>query len=280
VKTTLLIDADIVAFKFASVNEQSFNWGDGVTSKVVTEDFDKIKRETRAYIEGLLPRLKADDYIICLSDDDHNWRKRVLPSYKQHRLNSVRPEWLYPLKEHLKEDYPSYRKPTLEADDVMGILSTHPKLLPGRKIIVSEDKDMKTIPGWLFNPRKDSKAWKVSPEEADYWHMLQTLIGDPTDGYKGCPGVGRGTAEPALRELLKLVPTHREITRGKRKGEIETTYEKEPADSMWDVVVSYYHSKDLTEYDARTQARVARICRHTDYDFKNKEVIYWTPPKT
>lgn len=283
VKTTLLIDADIIAFKYASTNEKKFDWGDGVVSKEVTEDIGKIAKEIDDCLKDYLEVTKADDLIICLSDDTINWRNKVLPSYKQHRKTpdgiSSRPEWLYPLKEHLAKTYPSYRKPTLEADDIMGILSTHPKLIPGKKIIVSEDKDMKTIPGWLWNPRKDRKPWFVTPEVADYWHLLQTLMGDTTDGYKGCPGVGLETADDVLKNPYLLVPYEHIMKSGKRKGEVEIRYRKESTSNLWDAVVSQYNFKGLSEKDALTQARVARICRHTDYNFTTQEPIYWTPNK-
>jgi DNA polymerase-1 len=282
-KVTLLIDADIIAFKYASTNEKKFDWGDGIVSKAVTEDLSVIAKEIEGCLQGYLEKTKATDFIICLSDDTKNWRNKVLPSYKQHRKTpdglSNRPEWLYPLKEHLAKTYQSYRKPTLEADDIMGILSTHPKLIPGKKIIVSEDKDMKTIPGWLWNPAKDKKPWLVTPEVADYWHMLQTLMGDTTDGYTGCPGVGRDTADELLKEPYLLVPYEHTLKSGKRKGEVEIRYNKEPTDDVWAAIVSLYNYKGYSEAQAITQARVARICRHTDYDFNKQEPIYWNPVK-
>jgi hypothetical protein len=207
-----------------------------------------------------------------------NWRNKVLPSYKQHRKTSIRPELLYPLKDHLKNDYPSYRKATLEADDIMGILSTHPKLIPGRKIIVSEDKDMKTIPGWLFNPRKDAKPRLVTLEEADLYHLEQTLTGDTTDGYKGCPDAGKEKFKELAENPYVLEAYEHVFKSGPRKGLTEIRYNKVPTDSLWKAIVSQYEAKGLTEFHALTQARVASICRHTNYDFKKKEVIYWSPP--
>lgn len=258
----MLIDADIIAYKLAAANEQRYNWGtdeetgEEVTSLIVNEDFEDVTRQLHEDLEKLMIETQADEYIICLSDDNYNWRKKVLPSYKQHRKNSIRPELLYPLKDFLYENFSSYRRETLEADDVMGILSTHPKLMPGRKIIVSEDKDMKTIPGWLYNPAKDKKPRLVGELEANLYHMRQTLTGDATDGYKGCPGAG----DKAFDKLLD--------------GWIEGDWL-----DLWERVVSVYEKKGLTEFDAITQARVARICRHTEYNFTQKEVIYWNPPK-
>jgi DNA polymerase-1 len=255
---TLLIDADIVAFKYAASNETVFNWGDGILSKHVNEDFEAIKLQVKECLDGYLEQCEADELLICLSDDKVNWRNKVLPSYKMHRKEgkSTRPEWLYPLKEHLAEAYPSYRRATLEADDVMGILSTHPKLVSGKKIIVSEDKDMKTIPGWLFNPRKDHKPRLVTELEANVYHMRQTLIGDATDGYKGCPGAG----DKAFDKLLI----------GWTEGDWF---------DLWERVVTVYTGKGYSEKDALVQARVSSICRHINYDFINKEVKLWAIPK-
>jgi 5'-3' exonuclease len=274
-----------LAYRLASANEKRYNWGEDeetgeqITTLLVNEDFEDVKAQVQSQIDKLLLDTGATDYLICLSDDNYNWRKKVLPSYKRHRTSSIRPELLYPLKDYLHENHPSYRRDTLEADDVMGILSTHPKLIAGKKIIVSEDKDMKTIPGWLFNPKKDRKPRLITEAEADRWHMLQTITGDTTDGYVGCPGVGPVMAERMLNEPFKYVAYEHVFKSGPRKGQVEVRYREEPADSLWECIVSVYERHGLKERDAITQARVARICRHTDYDYTKKEVIYWNPPR-
>jgi len=244
---------------------------------VTTTDFEEVKQLVRDRFTWYMAETKADELIVCLTCPVSNWRNKVLPSYKGNRKGTERPLLLEPIKQFMAEEYKSFRKPTLEADDCLGILSTHPKLISGKKIIISEDKDLKSIPGWLWNPAKDKKPYLITPEVADYWHMLQTLMGDTTDGYKGCPGVGKVTADELLKEPYLLVPYEYEFKRGKRKGEVEIRYNKEPTDDVWKAIVSLYESKGLTEYDAITQARVARICRHTDYDFQLQQPIYWNP---
>jgi len=141
----------------------------------------------------------------------------------------------------------SYQRPGLEGDDILGILATHPKAIRGQKIIVSIDKDMKTIPGYVWNPDKDDEPIFYSTEEADYWHLYQTLTGDTTDGYPGLPGCGPKGAEKVLE------------------------------DPSWEAVVAAYEKKGLTEEDALVQARCARILRATDYDYAKKEVKLWCP---
>lgn len=256
--TTLLLDADIIAYKFAAAGQDTFRFDPEAPPCVSADDFADVAEEADKYIAGVAAQLKADKLIVCLScPSEENWRLGVLPSYKANRKDVVKPVHLAAVKEHFAANYPTYQRPTLEADDVMGILSTHPHLVPGKKIIVSEDKDMKTIPGWLFNPRKDTQPRRIDEQEANYWHLHQTLVGDTTDNYKGCPGVGPVNAERLLHSP---------------NGELLGSW------SSWQAVLAAFILKEQTEADALVQARVARICRHTDYDFKRKEVKLWEPP--
>jgi DNA polymerase-1 len=158
------------------------------------------------------------------------------------------------LREAVEQDYSCKAFPTLEADDVMGVLATHPGLSKNHQcIIVSQDKDMKTIPTTVWNG-KDLVTY--SEQEADYWHMYQTLVGDTSDGYKGCPAIGKVKAEKLLTEVL--------IQPG-----LPQPY--------WPTVVKAYEKAGLTEADALVQARLARILRWSDWDNEKKQPILWSP---
>ena len=251
--TTLLLDSDIVAYQFASKAQASYDFGDTGVCQHVNE-LDAVVPLVDQWIKDLMEKLHADELVVCLSvPTSEGFRIRVLPTYKGNRAKVEKPVLLQLIKDYLAGEYPSFIRPELEADDVMGILSTHPKFIKGTKVIVSEDKDMKTIPGLLYNPRKHTKPVRISEEQADRFHMFQTLTGDTTDGYKGCRGIGPVTAEALLST------THR--------------------NGWWTAVVREFENKGLTEDDALVQARVARICRADDYDFKTKEVILWNPNK-
>jgi DNA polymerase-1 len=254
--TTLLLDADIIAFKVASVSQSTYQFPGCEPSTEVDDWETEVVPRIHEQVSKLTAKLETEKVIVCLScPTAENWRLKVLPTYKGNRDYSKRPLLLQKVKDYLEANWPSYRRPTLEADDIMGILSTHPTLVPGKKIIVSEDKDMKTIPGWLFNPAKDRKPKLIDEHEADYWHLYQTLVGDATDGYAGCPGIGPVRAAMALADMMD--------------------HEMEPED--WHTVRDLFILRGLTEEDALVQARVARICRASDYEFKEKRVRLWTP---
>lgn len=253
---TLLLDSDIYAYQDSSKGETRVYWdGDGNVDQI-PETIEEIASRLDDTIARITERLKADAVIVCLScDRQDNFRKDFYPDYKENRAGAVKPLQLMAAKEYLAREYQSYKKPRLEADDVMGILSTHPTLIKGSKVIVSEDKDMQTIPGLLFNPRKDTRIQTMVELQADRFHLYQTLRGDPTDGYPGAPGIGPVKAE-ALME-------------GYFDGDVG---------AFWrDVLIPTFIGRAKDEAFALSQARCARILRASDYDFKRKEPIPWTP---
>jgi DNA polymerase-1 len=185
--------------------------------------------------------------VLCFSGTytTPNFRLAIDPSYKSSRVEKRKPLCYAALRKEADDTYKTQVIPGLEADDVMGIRATNPG---ANAIIVSQDKDMKTIPGRIWT---GDELLTISKAEADYWHMFQTLTGDAVDGFKGCPGMGPVGAQ----KLLKAIDP----------------------DLMWTAVVAAYQNKKLTEADALRNARLARILRWDDWDTKKKEPILWTP---
>jgi len=252
-RTTILVDGDVFAYRIAAAAEEAIDWGNGTTT------FNADLPDAMAKLDDLLgsfaERFAAKKTLVALTVP-RNFRYDVLPSYKSNRRGTRKPILLRALKEHLTDKWGAQTKPFLEADDVLGIWATWPKL-KGKKIIISVDKDLKQIPGWFWDTKSET-AVQIDAHEGDYWHLMQTLMGDVTDGYKGCPGIGPKKAAEFLRDRGLTSP------------------EGLPA-WRWARVIQAYADKKLTEADALVQARVARICRAEDYDFEKKEPLLWTP---
>lgn len=275
-KRTALIDGDLFIFRAASAHEYEAQWDHNLWT--LHAEFGPACAQFESTVAELKEAAQADEVVIALTDVE-NWRKKVMPTYKAHRQKTRKPIVYQPMREYCMERYNTFMRPTLEGDDVLGILATHPKLIAGEKIIVTVDKDLKTVPGLhLRLDTEDRKERLISREEADFYHMLQTLTGDPTDGYPGCPGFGEVTAERLLVGGMALIPREKIISRGPRKGEQETEWVAEQPASLWEIVLSAYRSKGLGEEAALQNARVARICRSSDYDYTKKEVKLWQPP--
>lgn len=249
--TTILVDADIVAYKVACVNQEEFDWGDTGSSTFLNHE--EAKRQTDDLIAKYCEATKAHHVIVCLTDPV-NFRKQLNPTYKHNRKDKVPPALLAWTKEYLADEYRSFIRPRLEADDVMGILATSgDRFVKGKRIIVSEDKDMRTIPCLLYNPNHpDQGVQRINKLDSKRFLMWQVICGDQTDGYPGCPGIGPESvwAEDILGATLA---------------------------ELWDTVLMAYASKGLTETDAILQARMARILQDGDYNYKTKGIRLWNP---
>ena len=255
--TTALVDADILAYQAAAASEQPIQWDDDLWTLHAFEG--EGERRFDEMLDNITKAVEADKVILALSDSE-NWRKAVLPTYKSNRAATRKPLLLKHLKDRALDKYEAFLRPTLEGDDCLGILGTMKKT--GDSIICSLDKDFKTIPGRHYNfGRKE--FFDVTLQQADYWHMVQTLTGDTADGYTGCPSIGPKTAEKILQAALD-------------EGTTEAT-PQQLREIYWQHVVKAYAKAGLSEEEALTQARVARICRSSDYDFKTKQVILWSP---
>lgn len=243
---TLLLDGDVVAFKAAASVQKVIRWDDNIFS--TTADGNEACDRVDTQIVSLMEKAKADKIIVALTDKD-NFRKSVWPSYKSKR--GEKPMALVAVREYLEANYEVMIRPRLEGDDILGILATHPKLVKGEKVISSIDKDLRGIPGTHLI---GDELVEITEAEADEWFYTQVLAGDATDGYPGCPGIGVKRAGDILR-----VAAANDMT-------------------PWEAVVATYVKAKLTEADALVQARCARILHASDYDFKKKDVILWTPP--
>lgn len=259
-KPTLLVDADMLAFRNLAACEYEVDWGDDIWTMHCNHA--EAKDGVHRWVETAQERLGVGDVVMTFSDDD-NWRKtRVWDLYKANRKGSRKPLGYRDFVEWMKEEWPSYVRPGLEADDLLGLLATHPKIIKGPKIVYSGDKDLKQVPGVLwaggYDEDDDPILTEITEAQADYWHLYQTLIGDKTDGYAGCPGVGPVKA-------AKII------------GEMPGDADAFDAKAAWPKVVQAFEKAKLNEAEALLNARLARICRRHDYDIKKKEVILWTP---
>jgi 5'-3' exonuclease len=279
---TLLMDGDTLAFQVASavqhtqMDEQGF-----------VQPFANIL-EGEAVLDnmilGLMRDLGAHFCNIYLSDPESNWRRELFPGYKQNRKDVVRPLLLGRLKEYLRSKYGAEHWPGLEADDCLGILATSASKYPGKKIVVGKDKDFNTFPCFVHTiGDRDGKTpivREITPEYAEWFHLVQTLAGDRVDGYPGCPGTGMERARRFMDDPKILMPERGVITRGLRKGQETVKWISTPAlGNVWGAVVSMYEKAGLSEKDALLTARLARILQAEDYDMETGKIRLWTPPE-
>lgn len=227
-------------------NEQVLEWDDGLyTLHCFLQDAQNSFDE---HVEELVD-LVLEHYnfhgeyeiVMCLSHPDNFRKTKVTEEYKANRKTLRRPICYKPMREWIAKAYTTLMYEGLEADDVVGIT------VGKNDIAISGDKDFRCIPCKQYDFMRN-EFFDVSLADANYYHLYQTLIGDSTDGYKGCPHIG----DVRAKRILDESPT-------------------------WEAVVDAYIKNGSTEEEALMNARLAFILRKGYYNKKTKEVKLWTP---
>ena len=237
----LLIDSDFLAYKAAQACEIGIDFGNDVI--ISQSQFSDVLRVFENELGKVTKAMMNDDFVLYFSSTN-NFRKKIFPDYKGHRMKR-KPLGYRRLINHCKENYKFCILPTLEADDAIGIDAT--RFADPANIVVSPDKDMKQIPSNLWNLSDD--VVEITVEDGDRWHLIQTLSGDPTDGYSGCPGIG-------VKRATELLDKN---------------------ENQWEAVTKAFRDRGLSDDDALLNARLAKILRQEDYDHTNSQPILWNP---
>lgn len=190
---------------------------------------DEAAEEVLARAQDFQTHAEAQDFVLCFGGKQ-NFRKELRPSYKANRRGTRKPLGYRSVIERLNDKALCAWSDGYEGDDVMGMLSHRGQ----GNVVVSVDKDMKTVPCRMWNPmHPELGIVTVTPEQARHNVALQTLTGDSTDGYQGCPGLGPKKAEKVLAGV-------------------------EPG-QYWATVVNEYAKKGLALQEAQVVAKLAQI---------------------
>jgi DNA polymerase-1 len=241
---TLLIDADWLLYSGCAACECDIRWDEWTHTLHLEEG--EVKDFVTSRLEYWRGLTGDNQVIMCLSDYP-TFRHVADPNYKVNRIGKRKPLGLRDLRQWIERTYECRSCIGLEADDVMGLLATGGQYK--NAIVVSIDKDMRTIPGQLL---AGEQVESITVDQANKAWMTQVLTGDSTDGYQGLKGCGPVKAEKILDDAVDLP-------------------------ELWIRVTAAYRKGGMTYADALHSARLARILRHGDYDFSTSEVRLWDP---
>jgi len=237
----LLIDSDFLAYKAAQACEIGIDFGEDVI--IAQSQFSEVLRVFHNELDKVTKAMMDDNFILYFSSTE-NFRKKIYPDYKGHRMKR-KPLGYKRLLNYCRKNHNFKLIEGLEADDTIGIEAT--RHADPHNIIVSPDKDMRQIPSVLWNLTDD--VVEITKEEGDRWHLVQSLSGDPTDGYSGCPGIG-------VKRATELLDKN---------------------ENQWEAVCKAYRDRGLSDDDALLNARLAKILRDENYDHDRNQPILWNP---
>lgn len=172
-----LVDADIVTYQigFGADGDtvgSAINTLDGYICDLMLVDLPDVY-EYEFYLTGKMPP---------------NFREAIAVTqpYKGNRVGGNKPEHLQALRDRLTEYWGATVSVGEEADDLLSKRMTE---LGDDCICITIDKDLDTVQGWHYNPRKGTRYY-VTANEAMYNFYTQLLVGDRVDHIRGVTGIG------------------------------------------------------------------------------------------
>ena len=243
---TLLIDADWLVYNSCCACEEDTRWNEW--QHQLTSDV----RDCLNLIENRLDVYKniaqdKHDIVMCFTSYP-TFRHEIFSDYKINRIGKRKPLALKHTINKVKERYECITYPNLEGDDVLGLLATNGRY--DNPIIVSVDKDMRTIPCKLLAAEE---VEHITQKKANRHWFEMSMAGDAGDGIQGIKGMGMVTASKTLADTPDTI------------------------EALWDKVSKTYIKKGHTLADAILNARLTRILREGDYNYQTGEVNLWKP---
>ena len=188
-----------------------------VEKEVIVHPLEHALGNVRTYIDSILVDLQSSRYHIYLSGEN-NFRHKLatLQPYKGNRDNNHKPHHFQAIHEYLINVCDAEVVDGVEADDALGIrhyeafVDAEGDSLLVDTILCSQDKDLKMIPGWNYNPNNSKLSW-IGLDKAEFNFWCQVLSGDSSDNIPGITGIGEITAQKILQgyetreELYSLV---------------------------------------------------------------------------
>lgn len=193
-------DGDMQEVEFLSAKEaKAFiaeNGGEYVPTTHVQPLGFAIKN-MQTLLEKIQEATGATSYEIFLTGKG-NFREELVDYYKANRDPTHKPVHYKALKEWLINRRGAVVVEGYEADDAMAI-EQYEALANGQEytIIATIDKDLDMVPGWHYNPGKDTRYFVTEKGGLEFFYG-QMLTGDSTDNI---PGLFKLTGKKATQKI-------------------------------------------------------------------------------
>ena len=239
-----LIDLDSIlykaVYKIVSINEmrnaialhgkeQAKNW---LLEEVYNEGINRVEKQIVEIMQHLDDVMfeEINQSELFITTCTKSFRKEIAPSYK---ANRKRNNYVWLLRSHYMINDAKYSD-TLEADDLVAIRAR--ELGVKNCIVVSQDKDLKTIGGfyWSYYKQKSKDIFGdeiinefgyaetefkqkepifISESEANYFFWKQMLMGDYEDGISGIVKISAIEKKKILKDTgIKIACSIAEVT--------------------------------------------------------------------
>lgn len=213
-----LIDADSIVYRVCCAVEDKTIWNEmevltGQETDLDIEhtiDLDIMYATIDGIIENILFATECKKAMICIGDGTKNFRFNNPLGYKENRKDLRKPEGFQEAIDYLVKEHKAILigNNLIEVDDEVVYLKTK---YPDKYMLCAIDKDvLYQTEGEHYNYVKDEFI-TVTKEDTIKYLFYQALVGDASDGYKGCKGIGDKKAKELLENLTgsKKIPVEK-----------------------------------------------------------------------
>lgn len=213
-----------------------------VQEELVVRPFNFAKKVLESRLTRCVGYVHSGSSELYITGKD-NFRTLLYPQYKANRTRA-KPVHLKALMDYSVERLGATVVDGMEADDMLTIRATELDEAGKEWVIISPDKDLRTMPGHHYDPfKEDYKV--IDPLEAAFNFYSQVLTGDTADNI---PGVYKCGPVKATRLLEDCYDEH----------------------EMWEVCKGVYAEAGIPDEDLIRNARLLHMLRH------KKDL--WEPP--
>ena len=172
-----------------------------------TINLDTMYATIDGIIENILFATECKKAMICIGDGTKSFRFNNPLGYKENRKDLRKPEGFQEAIDYLVKEHKArlIGNNLIEVDDEVVYLKTK---YPDKYLLCAIDKDvLYQTEGEHYNYVKDEFI-TVTKEDTIKYLFYQALVGDASDGYKGCKGIGDKKAKELLSNLTdgKKIP--------------------------------------------------------------------------
>lgn len=244
--TQAVIDGDWIAYTAACYAEN--------------EGFDWLEERINYDLNDLGSNFDRVAVAFSCSRAD-NFRRDYWNLYKANRDKKPKPRFLKDAMDMLHDKAEMVvERPRLEADDLMSMM-----LCQGW-CCIAIDKDMRTVPGWHWNPRKEDNPVEVSEEAAVAFERIQTVTGDSTDNIFGILGRGEAWAKKQNWHWPSILQENRDAFNNPSKRYVEKR----------DRIINEAGISDADEY-FEAQYKCLHLLRPEEYDKETGAITHTFP---
>lgn len=231
-----LVDGDFMPYRYgfsadAGMRNELRNNRPDIPEELIEDTLAMMDYEahalhsTKVMMESLVERFNPE-YRLYLqaSEDDKTFRYNIatiLP-YKGNRV-SPKPKYHAQIRQYLFDVWGAIPVRRIETDDAIGMEQfDNPDKTT---VLVSQDKDLKMIPGWHFDPVKEDLYYQTL-KDANNWLFYQMLVGDKADNIPGIKGVGDVTTRKWFDAVDNNTDAVREIVKAQYQKHYGSDWEK------------------------------------------------------